>query len=59
MRGLALVVCFVSAWPLAAPAGAAPASQPTTQPDPRRVDALVAQLGDDDAKARARAQLTS
>ena len=39
----------------AAPAAAAASSQPATQPDPQRVDALVAQLGDEDAKLRARA----
>ena len=55
MRRLALIVCYVWAWHVGALAGAAPASQPTTQPDPQRVDALVAQLGDDDAKVRARA----
>jgi hypothetical protein len=55
MRKLALIACFTSASLAAAVAGAAPASQPTTQPDPQWVDALVAQLGDDDAKVRAKA----
>jgi hypothetical protein len=55
MRKLALIACFTSASLAAALAGAAPASQPTTQPEPQRVDTLVAQLGDDDAKVRAKA----
>ena len=55
MRKLAWIACFTSASLATALAGAAPASQPTTQPDEQHVEALVAQLGDEDAKVRARA----
>ena len=48
---------MVAALVVSAGAGPAtqPGTQPTTQPDLQRVDALVAQLGDDEPKVRARA----